>query len=97
MKFDALLDKCRARLAQNVTISADGLASADKDPIALAVIDLLGEDPGCGFEPPVVDPGMVSILDGSDDPQPAYQFTPEEARWFAAELLRAADAAEVKA
>lgn len=56
----------------------------------------LGESQPCGFEPPVVDPGMVSILDGSEDPQPAYQLTPREARWFAAALLRAADEAEDK-
>lgn len=63
---------------------------------AQAVIDLLGEARPCGFELPVVDHDMVTILDGSEDPQPAYQFTPAEARWFAAALLRAADEAEAK-
>lgn len=84
MKFDDLLDACRMRVA----------SYPGKDPIAVAVIDLLGELPGCGFEPPFAEPGMVSILDDSEDPQPSYQFTPGEARWFAAELLRAADEAE---
>lgn len=96
MKFDDLLEACRARIAQHVTFDSMGRACAGKDPIALAILDLLGESPGCGFEPPVIEPGMVSLLDGSEDPQPAYQFTPGEARWFAAELLRAADDAELK-
>ena len=80
MTFAQLLDQCRIR--------------GNDDPIARAVLTLLGDLPTYGFEPPVVDKDMVTILDGSNDPQPAYQLTPKETRWFAVELLLAADEAE---
>ena len=94
MKFDDLLNACRGRAAQHVAIGLDGRAYSGRDPIALTTLELLGDSLACGFERPVVDPGRVTILDGSEDPQPAYQLSPREARWFAAELLRAADEAE---
>lgn len=98
MKFEELLEACRARIRLHVALDSHGCAYSDKDPIALAVIDLLGEAFQCGFEPPSTeDPGIVTILDGSEDPQPAYQLTPPEARMFAAQLLRDADEAEAKA
>jgi len=98
MKFDELLEACHARLQLHVAFDSHGCAYSGKDPIALAVIELLGEAFACGFEPPNTDdPGIVTILDGSEDPQPAYQFTPPEARMFAAKLMRAADEAEAEA
>lgn len=61
--------------------------------LARAVLDMLGEIQPCGFEPPCTDqPGVVAILGGDGDPM--YEFTPGEARAYAAMLLRAADAAD---
>lgn len=57
------------------------------------ILDLLGESAPCGFEPPCTDqPGVVAILAGDGDPM--YEFTPGEARTYAAMLLRAADESE---
>ena len=90
MTFEELLATARH------IVGVSEWAQVDTFPLKLArgVLDLLGNIQPCGFEPPVVDPDMVSILDNSHDPEPAYQFTPDEARWFAAALLRAADEAE---
>ncbi len=81
MKFDELIELAQAN---RLGISSGAI-------LARAVIDLLGESQPCGFEAPVVDPAMVSIMDGDE---PCYQFTPYEARSFAAMILRAADEAE---
>lgn len=92
MTFDELLILARHRL-RNTRAAMPPIAD---DPVDAWLIDKLDEAQPCGFEPPVVDPGMVSVMDGSNDPDPAYQFTPSEARWFAGALLRAADEAEAK-
>ena len=99
MKLHKLLYKCRVRLTQHIAIGYDGRAYAGPDLIAEAVLELLGgKRPNAVASPVVVTMqghvGMVRILDGGEDPKPACQLTPIEARWFAAELLRAADAAE---
>lgn len=76
-------------------MTLEGLLQLARDgrslALASAVLELLGEAQPCGFEPPVVDPGMVTIMDGTE---PAYQFDPPEARAYAVMLLRAADEAE---
>lgn len=60
--------------------------------LARGVLDLLGESQPCTFEPPCIeDRGTVAIMAGSEDPQPAYEFTTAEARAWCAMVLRAAD------
>lgn len=89
MTFEQILLRAQ-RIAQAKACSCGCVADA------AWLVDTFSEAQPCGFEPPVVDPGMVSIMDNSNDPDPAYQFTPAEARWYAGALLRAADEAERK-
>lgn len=106
LTLDALLALAQEAVAEdreyrtkNGTVTWDdrrvGRMLAREPALAQAVIDLLGEAFPCGFVPPSTeDPRTVVILDGSNDPQPAYEFTPTEARAYAAALLRAADEAQ---
>lgn len=83
MKFEAMLE-----LAHRIS---RGYVTGETKELALAVIDLLGEDQDCGMEAPDVfrfEDRTPGIQIGEDT------MSSREARVFAAMILRAADQAE---
>ncbi|MBA2720760.1 MAG: hypothetical protein H0U52_16195 [Chloroflexi bacterium] len=102
MPLDQLLDWAREAAADDAACRAKngtpwyddarvGRLLAREPILARGMIDLLGESQPCTLEAPVVHPGTVAIMDGET---PLYEFSPGEARAYAAMLLRAADEAE---
>lgn len=66
--------------------------------LAQFVIDALGEAFPCGFVAPIGSRGTVYVTDsaiaGENPEPPIFEFTPSEARAYAAALIRAAEKAE---
>lgn len=81
LTFDQALEEAKRRLANVRTAKP----SIPDDPIDAWLVDALGEDLPCGWEPVRV------TTDGAID---GAEFTPAEARCYAALLLRAADEAD---
>lgn len=69
--------------------------------LAAFVVDNLGEAFPCGYVAPIGSSGTVYVTDsaiaGENPEPPIFEFTPSEARAYAAALLRAADQAELSA
>jgi hypothetical protein len=85
MTFQDILDMARTRLRHTREAF---LPTQDDDPVAIWIVDKLGEDRPCGLAPPTGSNGLVMYEND--------EYTPSEARWLAAALLRAADEAETK-